>query len=1312
MAPSYSSLNWLYDVFVSFRGEDIRVNFLSHVFKELDRKLITAFRDNEIKKSHSLSPELEKAIRSSKIAVVVFSKRYASSSWCLNELLEIVNCKDKTIIPIFYGVDPSHVRKQTEDFGKIFEETCKNNTKEVKNQWKKALTDVANMVGFDSANWDNEAKMIEEIAKDVLDKLLPTSSKDFDNFVGMEDHMAKMSELLQLESEEVRMVGIWGSSGIGKTTIARALFNQLSRNFQVSKFIDRAFVSKSKEIYSRSNPDDHNMKLHLQEHFLSEILGRKDIAIGHLGALGERLQHQKVLIIIDDLDDLMVLNVLADKTQWFGSGSRIIMVTNDKRLLKAHGIVHIYEVSLPTEECAREILCQSAFGKNSPPEGFEKLVVEVARHACSLPLGLTVLGSSLRGMDMEYWVDMLPRLQNSLEDKIEKTLKICYDGLGSEKDQAVFRHIACLFNHMEVTSIKSLLADSNLDVNIALRNLADKSLIHVNLDHVEMHSLLEKLGRKIVRTQSIDKPGKREFLVDQEDVCDVLNEGIGTQKVIGISLDISENHELDIHKSSFKGMRNLRFLKIYSKIYTAENEIRLHLPESFDYWPPKLKLLSWKRYPMSCMPSGFRLENLVKLEMQESKLEKLWEGVVSIPCLKEMDMWESHNLKEIPDLSRAINLEKLYLGYCSSLVELPSSLRNLNKLLELDMVCCNNLETLPTGFNLKSLHLLNLEGCRKLKTFPEFSTNIVSLVLNKTNIEEFPSILCLENLTELSISKNQRNGKKWEGMKPLTPFLAMLPPTLTKLQLSHIPSLVEIPSSLQNLNQLKDLKIEDCINLETLPIGINLKSLDRLDLTGCSRLRSFPEISTNISRLDLERSGIEEVPWRIENFSNLTDLNMRNCRRLKGVSLHISKLKHLKRVDFSDCGALTRVDLKREVEMEADNTASSSPEDSHVSRVEIKFTNCLNLDKEALLQPQSIIFDSMILPGEQVPSYFTHRTTGMSPLLDVSLSQPFFRFRVCAVVNAPDGVEIDVNCQFKDKNGNSFDSTVRPCDFMVTRKGCHDQLLISDCSIPLYEDNAPLAQLLNFDRVDMKILGWKFKDIIKGWGIRLLDECSSTEKRLGYPKSRPPHADTLLMRKSTDYMFRAISPSNVLSYITHRTTGNSLINIPLPHTSHSQPFFRVKVFALFDCNSSGQFSYFGICVSCRFRDRFGNHFDSPNLPHMFCRSENGTRSDVFECLFPLNEGIASLAQLNYDHVDIHFQLKNIYDSMVILREWGIRFFEDCEECDDSDKGSENDQFEECGDSDIGSETDQFEECGDSDIGSENADQFEECEERD
>ncbi|EOA14431.1 hypothetical protein CARUB_v10027634mg [Capsella rubella] len=1110
-SSSTSRSNWLYDAFLSFRGEDVRVTFRSHFLKELNRKLITCFRDDEIERSHSLWPDLLQAIKNSRIAVVIFSEKYASSSWCLNELLEIVNCNDKIIIPVFYRLDPSQVRYQIGKFGDFFEKTCKRHTEEVKSQWKKALTNVANMLGFDSARWDDEAKMIEEIANDVLRKLLLTSSKDFEDFEGIEEHIANMSELLKLETKEVKMVGIWGSSGIGKTTIARALFNQLSRNFQVSKFIDRSFVYKSKKMYSRANPDDHNMKLHLQESFLSEVLRMKDIKIDHLGVLGERLQHQKVLMIIDDVDDQVILDSLAGQTQWFGTGSRIIVVTNNKHFLTA--LDHIYEVNLPTEERALAMLCQSAFRKKSPPQGFEKLVVQVARHAGSLPLGLNVLGSYLRGRDTDYWMGMLLRLEKSLDDKLEKILRISYDGLGSEDDQPIFRHIACLFNHMEVTTIKSLLVDKFMDVDVALQNLVDKSIIHIRWGHVEMHRLLQEMGRKIVRTQSIDEPEKREFLVDTNEICDILSEGIDTQKVLGISLDTSKIDELLIHERAFKGMPNLRFLKFDPKNFLKEGI--LHLPESFDYLPPRLKLLSWSNFPMSCMPSNFHPKHLVKLKMPNSKLYKLWEGAaLPLTCLKEIDMEGSVNLEEIPNLSKATNLEILNLGNCKSLVELPSSIRNLDKLLRLNMEFCKSLKTLPTGFNLKSLDLLSFNYCSKLRTFPEISTNISNLSLAGTNIEVIPSNVHLENLDCFCISKEEKDGKQWDGVKPLTPFLAMLSPTLTTLDLRNIPSLVELPSSFQNLNQLELLHIKNCINLETLPTGINLESLEYLSFNGCSKLRSFPDISTNITGLELERTGIEEVPWWIEKFSNLIELTMGGCTMLKRVSLNISKLKHLNKADFKNCEALTTVDLSGVVEMEADNVGTVS---SSLPRVD--FRDCFKLVPETVLYQQSVIFNYMLFPWEdkEVPSYFTYRISGRSsltiPLLDVSLSQPFFRFRVGVVVtNVIHGKKIEVKCEFKDRSGESFrvgsDFHIYTL-FTKSQKGSQ-LLIVLDCRIPLIEGNAPLGAQRNYDHVDMSIRigsgGWRSTFELKEWGIRLLEDCSAPEKPLGNPKSTTlPH---------------------------------------------------------------------------------------------------------------------------------------------------------------------------------------------------------------
>ncbi|XP_013628000.1 PREDICTED: disease resistance protein RPS6-like isoform X1 [Brassica oleracea var. oleracea] len=723
-SSSFSSHNWSYDVFPSFSGGDVRKTFMSHFLKELDRKLIIAFKDNEIKKSRSLDPELTKAIKDSRIAVVIFSTNYASSSWCLNELLEIVKCKEEcgqVVIPVFYGLDPSHVRKQTGDFGKIFDKTCQNKTEDKIIRWREALTGVANIFGYHSVTWANEAKMVEEIADDVLDKLNLSPSDEFEDFVGIEDHIREMSSLLHLDSKEVKMVGIWGPSGIGKTTIARALFSRLSRRFQNSVFIDKVFISKSMEVHRGANLCDYNMKLHLQRAFLAEVLDKRDIKIDHIGAVGKMLRHRKALIFIDDLDDQDVLEALAGRIQWFGSGSRIIVVTKDKHLLRAHGIDHIYEVSLPSYKLAVEMFCRYAFRKSSPPDGFAKLASEVVLRAGSLPLGLNVLGSSLRGRDVEDWPDMLPRLRNGLDGKIGRTLRVSYNGLNNKKDEAIFRHIACLFNGKEVDHIKMMLADSDLDVHIGLKNLVDKSLVHVREDNVVMHSLLQEMGEEIVHSQS-DEPGEREFLIDSKDICHVFENNTGTKKVLGIALNMDTIKTLHVYENAFRRMCNLCFLEFDSQSYYMLGRAgQSHLPENFSYLPSSLKLLCWYGYPMRCMPSKFCPENLVMLKMRISMLEKLWEGVVLLPCLKEINLWGSSNLKVIPDLSKATNLERLYLGLCSSLLELSSSVRDLKKLRVLLMNLCVKVETIPAGIYLNSLVHLDLEGCSRFKTFPEIA---------------------------------------------------------------------------------------------------------------------------------------------------------------------------------------------------------------------------------------------------------------------------------------------------------------------------------------------------------------------------------------------------------------------------------------------------------------------------------------------------------------------------------------------------------------------------------------------------------------
>ena len=92
----------------------------------MQRSGIFTFRDNErLERGKSISPEMLKAIEESRFAIVILSKNYAFSTWCMDELAKIIQCMkemEMTVLPIFYEVDPSDVRKQMGTFAQAFAE--------------------------------------------------------------------------------------------------------------------------------------------------------------------------------------------------------------------------------------------------------------------------------------------------------------------------------------------------------------------------------------------------------------------------------------------------------------------------------------------------------------------------------------------------------------------------------------------------------------------------------------------------------------------------------------------------------------------------------------------------------------------------------------------------------------------------------------------------------------------------------------------------------------------------------------------------------------------------------------------------------------------------------------------------------------------------------------------------------------------------------------------------------------------------------------------------------------------------------------
>jgi len=143
-----------YDVFLNFRGSDIRHGFLSHLTQALRLKKIVVFVDDQIHKGDEIQQSLFQAIEESLISLVIFSQNYTYSHWCLDELVKIVQCRHKDrqiLIPVFHKLDPATVKHQRGTYANAFAEHEKKYNLTRVQKWRSALSESASISGFPSS---------------------------------------------------------------------------------------------------------------------------------------------------------------------------------------------------------------------------------------------------------------------------------------------------------------------------------------------------------------------------------------------------------------------------------------------------------------------------------------------------------------------------------------------------------------------------------------------------------------------------------------------------------------------------------------------------------------------------------------------------------------------------------------------------------------------------------------------------------------------------------------------------------------------------------------------------------------------------------------------------------------------------------------------------------------------------------------------------------------------------------------------------------------------------------------------------------
>lgn len=139
-------------VFISFRGEDVRKHFISFLDPALRRANINVFIDENELLGADLA-NLFTRIEESEIALVIFSKNYADSDWCLDELAKMKERKDQgrlRVIPIFYNLSPSVVKELRQDFGDKFRDMQRRHKHQPERtkKWEEALVSVPDIKGM------------------------------------------------------------------------------------------------------------------------------------------------------------------------------------------------------------------------------------------------------------------------------------------------------------------------------------------------------------------------------------------------------------------------------------------------------------------------------------------------------------------------------------------------------------------------------------------------------------------------------------------------------------------------------------------------------------------------------------------------------------------------------------------------------------------------------------------------------------------------------------------------------------------------------------------------------------------------------------------------------------------------------------------------------------------------------------------------------------------------------------------------------------------------------------------------------------
>ncbi|CAL9006586.1 unnamed protein product, partial [Prunus brigantina] len=794
-----------YHVFLSFRGEDTRKTFTDHLFRALVNAGFRTFRDDdELERGEDIKPELQKAIKQSRTSVIVFSKDYASSRWCLDELMTILERKrtspDYVVLPVFYDVKPSHVRNQTGSLAKAFARHQKTQPSNKVKEWREALAEVADLAGMVLQNQaDGCMGQIMKIRREM-----------------MICNLGRAQRLRDMRLKNHKVCSIF--QDIRRSFWIKRRGNRQSLQLVFISNLIRELISKVNNSIYRVYLDNQSIRLNDMQEFMQM-----------LPMLFYRLRKYQNIININNREMTisiknLIHNILEFTRSILNAKRHNIPLIMSKRSNKSSLIsIRLSNLYLPESTFHIKLRKNNSFIKAS-----------INNSSCSSCLVRTeICLRTLQHLSLQpNWI--LGELSWESEDSLltdSESLTIVSFSLGSE--------------FLNSRTLIKLSFSSSVIFNCLIASLTLQSFAYIfPIPRCFRPSFLRriflflvKLIRLIIMSIRLSLFAIMTFLTDMTRITVLVfpRRSCRNQSILNKNIFIPP-------KITQLWTSQIAQLIMYSRLCMTWCTYKMF--NNGTVWISEIQSGVGQLIPNI----DFFLRTFFPLQYLRS--------------LKILDLSHSHSLTETIDFSYCPNLEKLILVDCTSLIYVHGSIGNLERLIYLNMKDCKKIRMLPKNIcMLKSLETFIISGCSNLKELSiEMLRNMDSLkVLEMDRIpiselwlERRSSILgslpC--SLVELSLLGCNLSDDAF----PMD-FSNMS--SLQRLNLGNNP-ICSLPNCIKGLARLDKLSFSMCTSLKSL---LGLPKVNNLDIVDCISLEKITYKSHHaVSATSFSRNNL--VEWQ------------------------------------------------------------------------------------------------------------------------------------------------------------------------------------------------------------------------------------------------------------------------------------------------------------------------------------------------------------------------------------------------------------------------------------------------------------------